>query len=289
MCRLFGFRSIIQSQVHRSLVHAENALAVQSRKHSDGWGVAYYIAGNPHVIKSVVAAIEDQIFKHVSGVVASQTVVAHLRKATVGDVNTLNAHPFQFGRWIFAHNGEIARYALVRDRLRTEVTPDLRRFILGDTDSEVAFYLFLTLLSQRADLHDPNIPFDTVAEALAETAARIREVADLPQDDLHSKLTFILTDGRLMLGLRSRMPLRFSTWKSRCRDRGFCPHLSPECEAPSHTGRVNHFLLASEELQGNNVWIELPEDSLIGVDDQMHLRFGTLHGAAFSPALPPEP
>ena len=30
MCRLFGFRSVLQSQVHRSLANADNALAVQS-------------------------------------------------------------------------------------------------------------------------------------------------------------------------------------------------------------------------------------------------------------------
>ena len=38
MCRLFGFRSVIQSQVHRSLVDADNALGQQSVRHQDGCG-----------------------------------------------------------------------------------------------------------------------------------------------------------------------------------------------------------------------------------------------------------
>ena len=40
MCRLFGFRSVIKSQMHRSLVSADNALVRQSEQHPDGWGVA---------------------------------------------------------------------------------------------------------------------------------------------------------------------------------------------------------------------------------------------------------
>jgi hypothetical protein len=38
MCRIFGFRSVIQSQVHRSLVSADNALMIQGERHPDGWG-----------------------------------------------------------------------------------------------------------------------------------------------------------------------------------------------------------------------------------------------------------
>ena len=33
MCRLFGFKSIIKSKVHSSLLHAENALGIQSVDH----------------------------------------------------------------------------------------------------------------------------------------------------------------------------------------------------------------------------------------------------------------
>ena len=74
MCRLFGFRSVIQSQVHRSLVSADNALLLQSSDHPDGWGVAYYQEGSPHLIKSASTAIDDHLFRRVSGIVSSQTV-----------------------------------------------------------------------------------------------------------------------------------------------------------------------------------------------------------------------
>ena len=103
MCRIFGFRSVMQSQVHRSLVSADNAFMLQSERHPDGWGVAYYVAQAPHVIKGASAAFGDQLFKHVSGIVTSETVLAHLRKATQGELSPINTHPFQYGHLSLIH------------------------------------------------------------------------------------------------------------------------------------------------------------------------------------------
>jgi predicted glutamine amidotransferase len=279
MCRLFGFRSVIQSQVHRSLVAAENALAVQSRKHVDGWGVAYYVAGAPHVIKSTQPAGEDRIFQHLSGVVASETVLAHLRKATVGEVNILNSHPFQFGSWVMAHNGEVYDFERVRAPLRAQIQPQLQRYILGETDSEVIFYLFLTRLSRLTELHRRGARVEDIVRALSETIQIARALADGDGEDERSKLTLLVTNGDALVAARSRMPLRYSTWKSRCLDRDHCPFLSDECEAPTKTGKVNHLLVSSEALGGENVWEELGEDHFVAVDWSMHLSTGPLPGA----------
>ncbi len=278
MCRLFGFRSVIQSQVHRSLVAAENALAVQSQRHPDGWGVAYYLADNPHIIKSASAAIEDQIFKRISGVVASETVLAHLRKATTGEINILNSHPFQFGRWVFAHNGQIHNFGEIKDAMRAQIAPNLRRFILGDTDSETFFYLFLTRLSRLTDIHRAGTPIETVVQALVEAVATTRELADGDTEEEKSMLTVVVTDGRTMVALRSRKPLLYSTYKTRCLDRDTCPFIKPACEAPTESGQVNHFIVSSERLQGDNVWIDLQDNEIVGVDWRMTLYRGAYHG-----------
>ncbi len=277
MCRLFGFRSVLKSQVHRSLVAAENALAVQSRKHSDGWGVAYYIADAPHVIKSVMPAEKDHIFERVSGVVASETVLAHLRKATVGSVNILNAHPFQHGSWVFAHNGEVRNFAQHRAKIRTHVAAPLRRYILGDTDSETLFYMFLSYLGQLTDFHRRGTPVDLVVEALKKTIETTRGIADMGDEEAERcLLTFVVTDGHTLVGISSGKPLVFSTHKTRCEDRDTCPFLSDECEAPTETGKVNHLLVSSEVLSGSNVWTELGADEWVGVDWGMNFTRGTV-------------
>ncbi len=268
MCRLFGFRSVIPSQVHRSLLAADNALHKQSERHPDGWGVAYYVDGAPHVTKSAAGAMDDALFRRVSGIVSSETVVAHIRKATQGSMTVLNSHPFQYGRWVMAHNGDVPRFPEVREKLDQAIAPRLRRFILGDTDSERIFFLFLTELSKYGELAG-RLGIEEVARSLRDTVALVRQLAD--GDAARSLLTLLVTNGQVMAAHHGGKELFYSTWKRRCADRDVCPSLSAVCEAPSLSGSVNHMLIASEPLQGENVWEPLAEGDIIGVDWRMRL------------------
>ncbi|QQR89875.1 MAG: class II glutamine amidotransferase [Myxococcales bacterium] len=267
MCRLFGFRSVIPSQVHRSLLDAENALGRQSNAHPDGWGVAYYLQDTPHVTKSASRALGDALFHRLSGVVASETVVAHVRKATVGDISVLNCHPFQFGRWIFAHNGEIPGFAEQREKFLGEIDPALRRYVLGDTDSEVIFHLLLTELNRFAK----PTSVVTLGDCIRRTIDTVQRLWEAPDSTSKLLLTVMITNGSSMLAYRFGKELHYSTYKTRCSDRDSCASLSPECEAPSLSGRVNHMIISSEPLLGENVWHELPDQELIGVDESMML------------------
>lgn len=277
MCRLFGFRSVLQSQVHSSLVHAENALQGQSKRHPDGWGVAYYQAGAPHVIKSKESAVDDHLFKRVSGIVSSQTVIAHIRKATQGSHTILNAHPFQFGPWIFAHNGNIKEFDKHRQTLLNLVTPNLRRFILGDTDSEIIFYLLLTNLSSKVDLSQTNTDFKLIKASLIETIDQITSISgeiyhEEGKGSVENYLTIILTNGNSMIAHQGGQRLHWSTWKTLCPERDTCPSLSPSCEKATIDGKINHLIFSSEPLQGENIWNEMSVGEIVGVDGQMILQ-----------------
>lgn len=270
VCRLFGFRSVIPSQVHRSLLAADNALHKQSERHPDGWGVAYYVDGAPHVTKSAAGAMDDALFRRVSGIVSSETVVAHIRKATQGSMTVLNSHPFQYGRWVMAHNGDVPRFPEVREKLDGAIAPRLRRFILGDTDSERVFFLFLTELSKYGELAG-RLGIEEVTRSLRDTVKLVRALADIEGDAARSLLTLLVTNGQVMAAHHGGKELYYSTWKRRCADRDVCPSLSAVCEAPSLSGSVNHMLIASEPLQGENVWEPLAEGDVIGVDWRMRL------------------
>lgn len=271
MCRLFGFRSVIPSQVHRSLVNADNALAAQSERHPDGWGVAYYIEDAPHVTRSAATALQDNLFKRVSGVVASETVIAHVRKATVGDTHVLNCHPFQYGRWTFAHNGEIPDFPEVREEVENQISPRLRRYILGDTDSERIFFLFLTRLLQYGPLSS-RFHLESVSAALEETVNIVREIADDRDLDEPSLLTFVVTDGITMAAIQGGKQLYWSTHKTRCGDRDTCPHFADVCESPTSTGVVNHLIVSSEPVIDENVWQAFEPGEVVGVDATMRLE-----------------
>ncbi|MBK6921798.1 MAG: class II glutamine amidotransferase [Deltaproteobacteria bacterium] len=276
MCRIFGFRSVLQSQVHRSLVSADNALMQQSGRHPDGWGVAYYNAGAPHVIKSVATAMDDALFRRVSGIVSSETVLAHLRKATQGNLSIINTHPFQYGPWVFVHNGNVARFADIKPQLADRIAPVLRRFILGDTDSEVLFYLLLSHMARRCDLARPGYPVGDLVESIRATVQDVVELAgppcetdDGPPDSTY--LTFVVTNGATMVAHHGGKSLYFTTYKRRCPERDECPRFGPSCEQPTPDGHVNHLVVSSEPLQGENVWTAMRPGDIVGVDWRMQL------------------
>jgi len=274
MCRLFGFRSVLSSRVHASLVSADNALVNQSERHPDGWGVAYYREGAPHLLKSTRTALECSLFQRVSGVVTSETVVAHLRKATQGPLSVLNTHPFQYGPWVFAHNGNIKGFAKVRPRLLAAIAPELRAFILGETDSELIFYLILTHLCRRGGLRAQDYPVAAVCgaitAALEEIVGLVGEFSRADGDPRKTYLTFVLTNGMVMVAHQGGKGLYYSTYKGRCPERDTCWAYAPECEQPT-TGHVNHLIVSSEPLQGENVWLPMAAGEMVGVDGSMTL------------------
>ncbi|TPV95363.1 MAG: class II glutamine amidotransferase [Myxococcales bacterium FL481] len=276
MCRLFGFRSRVESRVHKSLISADNALIQQSDRHPDGWGVAYFVDGAPHVIKSTDAAGSDQLFHRVSGVATSDTVLAHLRKATQGGLTIVNTHPFQYGRWVFAHNGNVANFAALRPALLARIAPDLRRYILGRGDSEVLFYSLLTRLQQRTSLGATDIASSDLAAAAREAIADLCGLAGPSHPDDsgppdRTYLTFLLTNGEVMLAHQGGKSLFVSTHKTVCSERANCPEYRPSCEAPVQGEAPSHLLFSSEPLQGENAWDALEFGEIAVADRDLQL------------------
>ncbi|RMG12384.1 MAG: class II glutamine amidotransferase [Deltaproteobacteria bacterium] len=272
MCRVFGFRSATESSVHHSLVRARNALTVQSKQHPDGWGIACYVGDRPELTRGTGAAFVEGSFGRTARMVSSHTVVAHVRKASCGAVRRANSHPFVRGRWVFAHNGDVARWEAVRGAVEAEIDPALLGTLEGETDSERCFLLFLTLLKGRGvDLEGADLPFDIVASALTDTVARLRALAD-PGAPKPSVLTFVVSNGPVLAAIHSGNTLWYSTHKVRCRERDRCPLLDAVCERPARAGEpVRHLLVASEPLSTENVWYAVPDGAVVGVDGAMRL------------------
>ncbi len=196
-------------------------------------------------------------------------MLAHVRRATVGPKTVLNCHPFQYGKWTFAHNGTVARFAEKREELIAEVAPRLRRFILGDTDSEVLFFILISRLAGYGPLAGRQ-GVDEVVESVRATVQLVRNICDDGAEE-PSLLTFIVTDGVTLVATHGGRELFWSTYKTRCQDRDACPHLAPECEAPSQSGYVNHLIFSSEVIKGDNVWTALATGDIMGVDWRMRV------------------
>ena len=97
--------------MHRTLVQETNALVRQSHAHPDGWGLAFYVGGEPQIARGVAGAFEDEDFTNLCSFISSETVVAHVRKASVGALSLENTHPFAFGPWVMAHNGTVPAFS----------------------------------------------------------------------------------------------------------------------------------------------------------------------------------
>ena len=113
--------------------------------------------------------------------IKSHNVIAHVRKATVGNVKLENCHPFVrelWGRyWVFAHNGDLKGYA---PHLHGAFRP------VGDTDSEQAF---CWLLQELAKSH-AGVP------SIEELTCTLNELA--PQVAKFGTFNFLLSNGQAL-------------------------------------------------------------------------------------------
>lgn len=288
MCRMFGFRSAVPSRAHRSLLDAENALAAQSRLHPDGWGIGWFVDDDAYVTKSSASAHGCDRFQRTSLSLASHTFVVHVRRATIGGVDPVNAHPFRFGRWLFAHNGTLIGVDELRPWLLEAIAPAHRAHVLGDTDSELLFHWLLARLEAAGVDRNGRRPSD--AEVVGSVVRQSLFVLDgeAQRRGLERPLlNVLLTDGRLMIGHRAGMPLHLSTQKHHCPDAPTCPAVKVCLEATRPPGPVNHLLLASEPIgTAENHWEAVDDGATVVLHADMRLdRFAPPEGWV-APVLP---
>jgi predicted glutamine amidotransferase len=112
----------------------------------DGFGVGWYGVGEtPATYHSIEPAWNERNLRDLAAHVESGLVFAHIRASSGSPVQQTNCHPFRHGRWLWMHNGVLSDFDRVKRELVLAVDPSLYSSIEGSTDSEVFFYLALTL------------------------------------------------------------------------------------------------------------------------------------------------
>ncbi len=281
---MFAFKSRVSLKVQRSLVKAENALQIQSSEHPHGWGIAYYLSGqrSPHEVRSVNSAFSDERFRRVSEFLTANAVVAHVRKATVGDLTPENTHPFHWKGWTFCHNGTLFGFAEIEEQLRSRVKPRFLKSIGGSTDSEMLFYLVLSTLEEAGfDVDNPPDSFpDAIEDALGELLGWLRDLCEATgADEREAMMNFILTNGRILVANRYNGNLSFSTQKKRCADFDICPVANKVCFGPRRIGISHtHVLIASDPTSPDDIWEEVPDRGMVLVDNELRLSVRALPG-----------
>jgi predicted glutamine amidotransferase len=113
----------------------------------DGFGVGWYGTNidAPAVFRSVEPAWNERNLRELASHVESPLFLAHIRASTGTAVQQTNCHPFRHGRWLWVHNGLVRDFPRIKRELALAVDESLYTSIEGSTDSELLFYLALTL------------------------------------------------------------------------------------------------------------------------------------------------
>lgn len=190
MCQLLGMNCNVPTDICFSFTGFQ-ARGGLTDHHADGWGIGFFEGKGVRVFLDPSPSSQSAVAELVrSYPIRSLNVIAHIRKATQGDIRLDNTHPFQrelWGHyWLFAHNGNLFDYQ-----------PTLNRGFqpVGSTDSERAFCHIMQTLAEK---HPSGIPSP---EALFAT---LRELAiEIGQQ---GEFNFMLSNGeRLFVHCASRL------------------------------------------------------------------------------------
>ncbi|MDG6103990.1 class II glutamine amidotransferase [Dactylosporangium aurantiacum] len=136
---------ILYKPVHSLIDQSRHARLGVDTTNGDGFGVGWYGVGEvPGLFRAVGPAWSDRNLHELAAHVSSPLLLAHVRSSTGTAVQQTNCHPFRFGRWLWMHNGSIARFATLKRDLMLAVDAELFPAMEGSTDSELMFFLALT-------------------------------------------------------------------------------------------------------------------------------------------------
>lgn len=150
--------------------------------HTDGWGMAFFEGKGLRLFVDHQSAATSPVAAFLRAYpIKSRNIMAHVRKATVGDARLENVHPFSrelWGRhWVFAHNGHLTGFC---PNLHGAYRP------VGETDSERAF---CWLLQELAKSH-------AALPSVHELSLTLQEL--LPQVSAHGSFNVLLSNGEAL-------------------------------------------------------------------------------------------
>jgi predicted glutamine amidotransferase len=199
MCRWLAYsgspillEKALYSPAHSLIDQSLHSQLGAEATNGDGFGIGWYDDQPfPGVFRSIEPAWNDQNLRELAAHVKSGHFFAHIRAAIGSAVQQTNCHPFRHERWLFMHNGYIDQLALVKRDLVLAVDESLYPEIAGQADTEILFYLALTL-----GLEDDPLG------ALARAIGLVEDVGHRKGVKFPFQGTVATTDGERMWALR---------------------------------------------------------------------------------------
>lgn len=263
MCRLYGFHASHPTTPSCELVEAQNSLLAQSvedergQANLHGWGIGHVLPdGSLDCERQADPAHESEGYRLRAASIESISVVAHVRRATVGEPKLVNTHPFRAHDSLLVHNGHIGRFDRVRPRLLEAMGPRWAESVAGDTDSEHFFRLLMSRLDERS----PEAMVDVLAETANEVAAWCGE------EGTDAALNVIWAVGEELVGTRLRRSLHVVERRE--------PYHCPVCgktHGPPDDEDYRAVVVASERITGEE-WTAVEDGSVWWIDEDFRFR-----------------
>ncbi len=260
--------------VAQSMQAEEMSVAVNG----DGFGIAWYqpeLDELPCVFRSIKPAWSDMNLKNLSKKIHSPLFIAHVRAASPGSsVEEVNSHPFQCGKLVFMHNGMVGEFNKIRRPLLRRLNDVAYEAIMGSTDSEHMFGLFLN------HIEDPfgDVSTDELTYAMNKMLDDYCELYMECGLKKHSYLNFCVTNGKAIVATRyTTNPLvQPSTLYYMYGSKYHCN--SGECQMdPAAGGRPDAVIIASEPFTTRRSdWMKVERNVLMIIDENKNIKFQSL-------------
>lgn len=270
--------TLLRCQLHRL---AAQVLLAGGDGPPDAYGFGYYADGSVLLGKRPTGASAPLSLPDLVGRVDSEALLVHARRATIGKAKDENTHPFRYRRWLFAHDGTIEGFDRVKPRLVAALPDFLRRAIGGDTDSEHAFMVFLSVLKEEGRLDDLDLDPQTAGRALARTVRQLEAWGRDVGEQKPSRLVFVATNGRVLVATRRGGPLFYALFE------GIVPCAldgidltTPESDPRVRPHRRVKAVCFANQLAQPGGFIEVPEGSFIAVGRSLQVIVSGLNGAS---------
>ncbi len=287
MCRFILYlgpkitlKALITEPVN-SLIHQSfNSIETRERLNGDGFGVAWYeseISPQPAAFRSISPAWNNRNLFDLARVTQSPCVLAHVRAATPGlPVAEANCHPFIHDRLAFMHNGHIGGFKSMRRHLLEGLSNEAFNAVLGSTDSEHLFGLFID--RYIASSHSDSA--DRLAEALRAAVRDTIELAGRHGVAEASYFNIAVSDGSAAAVMRySTDPHHTDSLFLNRGGRyecvgGICRMVEANVGSAANGTTPVAVMVSSERLSADASWERIPENTMIRINAGGKVRIG---------------
>lgn len=280
MCRFIGYlgEDILLADI---LEEPENSLIRQSYKarerseplNGDGFGVGWYTPGitpDPCVFTSITPAWSNRNLLNIIEHTRSGCFFAHVRAASPGmRVSEVNCHPFQYGRFLWMHNGTIEGFDLIKRRLRHSLPDEIYNSINGTTDSEHAFAAFLNLLDEEK----AETSAEDLAVGLVKTIWQLEGWAADAGIKKPSIYNFAVTDGKNLATIRYVSDSQIEPISLYISKRGECHSFHGEWETMTDCFAGTSGIVVSSERLTDQVggWTRVSPNHVVTIDSELNV------------------